>query len=175
MTADYSKRSKGKLDRAMGVFIFAPSNIASSNLIVTPPFDDLSAYTIDSIIWPTDLARENFFLNLWPKNYNTWHTTEAMSMSGTLIATKNRSSALNEQNWIEILYRTEWKNIRWSNQKCNRSSSFKSAGESDQFHFIRDTSMAKISKSLLQTLLVSSASASAVQRLKLVTLLMPKQ
>ena len=108
-------------------FTFALYNIASSNLIVPPSFDDFSAYTINFHIWPVDLSRENFLLNLWPKNYNMWHTTEAMSMSGTLIAIKNRSSVLNEQNWMEILYRTEWKNIRWSNQKCSRSSSFKSA------------------------------------------------
>ena len=44
-----------------------------------------------------------------------------------------RSSVLNEQNWIEILYRTEWKKIRWSNQKCSRSSSFKSAVKAISF------------------------------------------
>ena len=45
-TVDYSE---GKLHRVMGVFvfIFALSNIASSNLIVPPSFNDFSAYTID--------------------------------------------------------------------------------------------------------------------------------
>ena len=41
--------------------------------------------------------------------------------------------------------------------------SFKPTGENDQFHFKRDTSMAKISKILLQTILVSSASAQSFE------------
>ena len=48
-TVDYSE---GKLHRVMGVFvfIFALSNIVSSNSIVPSPFDDLSACTINFII-----------------------------------------------------------------------------------------------------------------------------
>ena len=49
--------------------------------------------------------------------------------------------------------------MMWSNQKCSRSTSFKSAIENDHFHFSRDTNMAKISKSLLKTIFLSSVSA----------------
>ena len=43
-------------------FHFCSPNIAASNSIVSPPFYDLSAYTIDSIIWPTDLSRNRINL-----------------------------------------------------------------------------------------------------------------
>ena len=59
MTADYSE---GKPNRVMGVFVFIfdSSNIASSNSIVPSSFDDLSAYTINFIIWPVDLSRGTY-------------------------------------------------------------------------------------------------------------------